>query len=135
MVRKQQSIPQVLVIAQFSGITTDIFAQISQIVDRQTGWASRMVPIQQTGKAFRSKPLDPIFNRSGRVSIQASRVTGTGSVQNMQNSMEPMEVASFGSARNFVLDSSLEYLSIRNTCPSHWEPPFFLYSQYTLFLN
>jgi hypothetical protein len=97
MVRKQQSIPQVLVIAQFSGITTDIFAQISQLVDRQTGWASRMVSIQQTGKAFRSKPLDPIFNRSGRVSIQASRVTGTGSVQNMQNSMESMEVASFWS--------------------------------------
>jgi hypothetical protein len=97
MVRQQQSIPQVLVIAQFSGITTDIFSQISQIVGRQTGWAARMVSIQQTGEAFRSKPLDPIFNRSGRVSIQASRVTGTGSIQNMQNSMEPMEVASFGS--------------------------------------
>jgi len=82
-----------------------------------------MVSIQQTGEAFRSKPSDPIFNRSWRVSIQASRVNGIDSIQNMQNSIEPMEVAYFGSVRYFVLNSSLEYLSIRNTCPSHWEPP------------
>src|SRR5271157_4477627 len=120
MVRKQQSIPQVLVISQFSGIAPDIFAQISQIVDRQTGWTSRMVSIQQTGEAFRSKPLDPIFNRSWRVSIQASRVDGTGSIQNMQNSMEPMEVVSFGSARYFVLNTSASGILVLLTGSLHF---------------
>jgi hypothetical protein len=82
-----------------------------------------MVSIQQTGESFRSKPLDPIFNGSRRVSIQASRVMGTGSIQDVENSMEPVKVASFRSSRYFVLNGSLEYFSIRDMCPSHWEPP------------
>jgi hypothetical protein len=130
MVRQQQSVPQVLVVSQFSGVMTDIFAQFSHVSARQPGWASRMVLIQQTGESFRSKPLDPIFNSSRRVSIQASRIMGTGSIQDMENGMEPMKVASFRGSRYFVLNGSLEYLSIRNTCPSHWEPPIPLYSQY-----
>jgi hypothetical protein len=84
MVRQQQSIPQVLVVSQFSGATADIFAQFSQISGRQPGWPSRMVPIQQTGESFGSKPFDPIFNSSRRVSIQSSRIMGTGSIQDME---------------------------------------------------
>ena len=110
VVRQQQSIPQVLVISQFSGIAPDIFTQISQIVDRQTGWTSRMVSIQQTGEAFRSEPLNPIFNRSWRVSIQASRVTGTGSIQNMQNGMEPMDIG--GRVNPGLFAAFLHYLDL-----------------------
>jgi len=123
MMRQQQSIPKVLVVSLFSGGTPDIFAQISHIPGRQPGWASGMVPIQQAGESLRGKPLNPIFNGSWRVSVQASRVMGTGSIQDIENSMKPMEVASFGSSRYFVLNSGLEYLSIGNTYPSHWEPP------------
>ena len=135
MVRQQQSVPQVLVISQFSGWTADIFAQFGQISGRQPGWSSRMVPIQQTGESFRSKPLDPIFDSSRRVSVQTSRIMGTGSIDDMENSMEPVEIAPFRGSRYFVLNGSLEYFSIRNTCPSHWEPPISLYSQYTRNLN
>jgi len=135
MVRQQQSIPQVLVVSQFSGRATDIFAQFSQFPGRKPGWASGMVPIQQTGESLRGKPLNPIFNGSRRVSIQTSCVMGTGSIQNMENSMEPVEVASFRCSRYFILNGSLEYLGIGNTCPSHWEPPNLLYSQYNKYFD
>jgi hypothetical protein len=135
MVREQQSVPQVLVVSQFSRRTTDFFAQLSHAFSRQSGWASRMVPVQQTGEPFRSKPLDPIFNGPRRISIQASRVMGTGSIQDVENSMKPVKVASFRSTRYFVLNGSLEYFSIRYNCPSHWEPPILLYSQYTQYLS
>jgi hypothetical protein len=135
MVRQQQSVPQVLVVSQFSGGATDFIAQFKQVFNRQPGWTPGMVPLQQTGESLRNEPVNPIFNCSRRVSIQASRVMRTGSIQDMENSMEPMEVASFRGVRYFVLNSSLEYLSIRDVFPSHWEPPFLSYSQYTQFLN
>ena len=43
--------------------------------------------IQQTGWSFSSKSLDPIFDSSLRVPIQTSRITGIGSVQDMQYGM------------------------------------------------
>jgi len=134
MVRQQQSIPQVLVISQFSRGATDIFAQFGLFLGREPGWAARMVPIQQTGESLRSKPLDPIFNGSRRIPIQTSCVIRADSIQDLKDSMEAVKVASFRCSRYLVLNGSLEYLSIGNIFPSHWEPPNSLYSQYTQLL-
>jgi hypothetical protein len=134
MVRQQQSIPQVLVVSQFSWAATDIFAQFSQVFRGQFGGSAGMIAIQQTGESLSNESIDPILNGSWRVSIQACSITGAGSIQDMEDCMESMEIAAFRCSRYFVLNGSLEYLSIGNTCPSHWEPPYNLYSQYIRYL-
>jgi hypothetical protein len=130
VMRQQQTIPQVLVVSQLSGRTTDIFAQLCQLRSRKPCWASGVASLQQAGKSIRGKSLYPVFNSSRRVSVQTGCFIGTGSSENLENSMESVEVSPFRRSRYFVLNGSLECLGIWNIYPFHWEPPNILYSQY-----
>jgi hypothetical protein len=131
VMRQQRTIPQILVVSQLSGGTTDIFAQFCQLMSREPGWAASVAPLHQAGKSIRSKSLYPVFNSSRRVSVQTGCFIRAGSSENLENGMESVEVAPFRRSRYFILNGSLECLGIGNIYPFHWEPPNILYSQYT----
>jgi len=121
MVREEQTIPQVLIVSQFPWRLPYLLSQSLLVRGRKPTGASRAIPFPQSGKAMTEKPINPIFNGSGRVSVEACCFIGAGSLEDVENHMKPMEVSPFTGSRYFVLNGSNKCFCIRNRYPFHWE--------------
>lgn len=121
MVRQQKAIPQVLVVAQFPGGAPYFRSQSFLVRRRKPAGTSRVIPFTQSGKATGEESLDPIFDSSGRVSVQARRVVGTGSAEDGEDHVKPVKISPFLGSRYFILNGRNECFGIRNRFPFQWE--------------
>jgi len=123
MVRQQQPIPQVLVIPQLSGRTPYFTSQPLPVGGRKPARSPRPIALLQPSQAPGQEAVNPVFHAPGRVPVKACRLIGAGSVEDMKNNMEAMEISSFTGPRYLVLDGCNEGLCIGNRYPFHWEHP------------
>lgn len=121
IVREQQTVPQVLIIPQFPGRLPYLLSQFLLVRGRKPPGPSWAITFPQPGQAVTEEPVSPIFDGSGRVSVDAGRLVGTGSLEDMENHMEPMEVSPFTGSRYFVLNGGDERFCIWNRYPFHWK--------------
>jgi hypothetical protein len=123
MVREKQTIPQILVIPQFPGRKAYFASQPFSVSNRKPGGASGAIPFPQSGKAVTEKPMNPIFDSPGRVSVQTCRFIRTGSLEDVEHDVEPVKVSPFTCSRYFVLNGGDKCFCIRNSYPFHWKHP------------
>ena len=121
VVREQQTIPQVLIISQFSGRLPYFLSQSLLIRRGKPTGASWAIPFPQSGKAIAEKPVSPILDGSGRVSVKTCGFVGVGSLEDVEHHVEPMEVSPFTGSRYFVLNGGDKCFCIRNRYPFHWK--------------
>ena len=123
MVRQHQPIPQVLVVPQLSGRTPYFTSQPLLVGGRKPAWSPRPIAFLQPSQALGQETVNPVFHAPGRISVKACRFIGAGSVEDMKNNMEAMEISPLTGPRYLVLDGGDEGLCIGNRYPFHWEHP------------
>lgn len=121
MVRQEHPVPKVLVVPQFPGRTSYLASQPLLLRGRKPAGSTRPLALLQPSQTSGNKALNPLFHAPGRVTVQTCRLIRAGSMEDLKNHMEPMEVSPFLGPRYFVLDGCDECLCIRNRNPSHWE--------------
>ena len=121
VVGEQQTIPQVLIISQFSGRLPYLLSQSLLIRGGKPTGASWAIPFPQSGKAITEQPVNPIFDGSGRVSVETCCFIRTGSLEDVEHDVEPVKVSPFAGSRYFVLNGGDECFCIRNRYPFHWK--------------
>ena len=128
MVRQQQPVPKVLVVARFSRRTPYLTSQPLPLRGGKSAGSPWAIALLQPSQALGKEAADPIFYTPGRVPVQMRRLIGTGPVEHVKNDMETMEIPPLTSSRYFVLDGCDKCLCIRNRNPFHWEHPLRLFA-------
>ncbi|MFH1485271.1 MAG: hypothetical protein ABIH46_04295, partial [Chloroflexota bacterium] len=128
MVRQQQAIPEVLVVPQVPGGATYFVSQLFLIRRRESAGAARPFSFPESGKAIGKEPVDPIFNGSGRVPVQAGSFVRASPLEHVEHNVKPMKVSPFSAARDFILNGRDKGLRIWNNNPSHLEYPLFRFA-------
>jgi len=122
--RQQHTIPQVLVVPKLPGRTPYLVSQSFLVRGRKPSGASWAITFPYSSKAAGEEPVNPVFDGSGRVSVEACRFVRAGSMEDIENHMKPMEVSPFTGSRYFILNGRDECFCIWNRYPSRWEHPY-----------
>jgi hypothetical protein len=123
VIREQYAIPQVLVVARVPRRLKQILSHLPPLRAWKARWASGMIPILQSRKAFGEQSMYPILDASRRVAVNAGCFIATESPQDMKNDVQPMIIASFSRPKYLILHTGDKSLRIRNFDALHREPP------------
>ena len=110
--RQRLAIPQGAGMTDSPRFLAQSRADHADLLCRQTAWAARTFAIHEPRKSPGFKLVDPVFDRSRRISQQTRHLWALHPLGHQEYGMQPMVVARFVGPANFVLQSEHDCRSI-----------------------